>query len=52
MEYIGPGSVAWSATTTPPYQDELRFVRAGLSYVQLLNVSQGQSFSPFGIANN
>lgn len=48
----GQGSAAWSATITPTYQYQRVFIRAELSYVQLINAGQGQAFGPSGSANN
>jgi hypothetical protein len=48
----GQGSAAWSATITPTYRYEHAFIRVELSYVQLINASQGQAFGPSGNANN
>ena len=48
----GPGSAAWSATITPTYQYERVFVRGELSYVQVMNASQGQAFGTSGNAAN
>lgn len=48
----GQGSAAWSATITPTYQYQRVFVRAELSYVQALNISQGKAFGPSGNAHN
>ena len=48
----GQGSAAWSATITPTYQYERVFIRAELSYVQALNISQGMAFGPTGNSSN
>ncbi len=48
----GQGSTAWSATITPTYQYERVFIRAELSYVQLMNATQGQAFGASGNSHN
>jgi hypothetical protein len=48
----GQGSTAWSATITPTYQYQRVFIRAELSYVQALNISQGMAFGPTGNSSN
>ncbi len=48
----GAGSAAWSATITPTYQYQRFFVRGELSYVQAINVADGQAFGSLGNATN